>query len=142
MIGYILLDEQLISFERVLYAAVEGLHSRTKTIILLRGGSATGKSAIALNLLAILSAKGFNTKAFTETLRQIVGRRGSQQCRQFSICMNAEADELNVMVCDEAHRMWAKSQNRFMRREDRTETEEYFRGRLTTEGGRAQPGTT
>jgi hypothetical protein len=124
---YVLLDEQLISFERVLYAAVEGLHSRTKTIILVRGGPGTGKSVIALNLLATLSAKGFNThyvtgsKAFTETLRQIVGRRGSQQCRQFSSYMNAEADELNVMVCDEAHRMWAKSQNRFMRREDRTD---------------------
>ena len=124
---YVLLDEQLISFERVLYAAIEGLHSRTKTIILVRGGPGTGKSVIALNLLATLSAKGFNThyvtgsKAFTETLRQIVGRRGSQQCRQFSSYMNAEADELNVMVCDEAHRMWAKSQNRFMRREDRTD---------------------
>ena len=127
MNDYILLDEQLISFERVLFAAYEGLHSRTKTIILVRGGPGTGKSVIALNLLSTLSAKGFNThyvtgsKAFTETLRQIVGRRGSQQCRQFSSYMNAEANELDVMVCDEAHRMWAKSQNRFMRRADRTD---------------------
>jgi uncharacterized protein len=87
---------------------------------LVRGGPGTGKSVIALNLLARLSAKEFNThyvtgsKSFTETLRQIVGRRGAQQCRQFSSYTGAEANELEVMVCDEAHRMWAKSKNRFI----------------------------
>ena len=124
---YVLLDEQLIAFERVLAAAYEALHSRTKSVILVRGGPGTGKSVIALNLLARLSAKAFNThyvtgsKSFTETLRQIVGRRGAQQCRQFSSYTGAEANELDVMVCDEAHRMWAKSKNRFIKREKRTD---------------------
>ncbi len=124
---YILLDEQLVSYERVLFAAHEAMHSGRKTIVLVRGGPGTGKSVIALNLLAELSSKGFNThyvtgsRAFTETLRQILGRRGAQQCKQFSSYTKAEANSIDVMVCDEAHRMWAKSQNRFIKKEDRTD---------------------
>lgn len=120
---YILLDEQLVAFERVLAAAKEALESRRKHIVLVRGGPGTGKSVIALNLLASLSRAGFNThyatgsRAFTATLKEIVGRRASQQCKNFSSYMEADADEIDVMVCDEAHRMWQKSKNRFIPRE-------------------------
>ncbi len=120
---YVLLDEQLVAFERVLFSAVESTHTRLKTIILVRGGPGTGKSVIALNLLARLSRDGFRThyvtgsRAFTATLKEIVGRRASQMCKNFSSYMEAGADELDVMICDEAHRMWQKSRNRFIPRE-------------------------
>jgi len=35
-------------------------------------------------------------------------------CKNFSSYMEADADQLDVMVCDEAHRMWEKSRNRFI----------------------------
>jgi uncharacterized protein len=120
---YILLDDQLIAFERVLFSAVESTHSRKKTVILVRGGPGTGKSVIALNLLARLSRDGFRThyvtgsRAFTATLKEIVGRRAAQMCKNFSSYMEADADELDVMICDEAHRMWQKSKNRFIPKE-------------------------
>jgi len=120
---YVLIDEQLVAFERVLYSAVEATHSRKKTVILVRGGPGTGKSVIALNLLARLSRDGFRThyvtgsRAFTATLKEIVGRRAAQMCKNFSSYMQAGADELDVMICDEAHRMWQKSKNRFVSKE-------------------------
>lgn len=120
---YVLLDEQLIAFERVLAAAIEGTESRKKKIVLIRGGPGTGKSVIALNLLARLSKQGFNThyvtgsQSFTATLREIVGTRAAQQCKNFSSYMEAEAEQIDVMVCDEAHRMWHRSMNRFIPKE-------------------------
>jgi uncharacterized protein len=120
---YVLLDEQLVAFERVLASAIEGVHARTKSVVVVRGGPGTGKSVIALNLLSRLSRDGFRThcvtgsRAFTATLKEIVGRRASQLCKNFSSYMQAQAEELDVMVCDEAHRMWKKSKNRFVPRE-------------------------
>jgi DUF2075 family protein len=120
---YVLLDEQLIAFERVLAAAKEGLKSRTKSIILIRGGPGTGKSVIALNLLARLSKDQLAThyvtgsRAFTETLREIVGPRAANLCKNFSSYMQAESETIEVMVCDEAHRMWQKSFSRWISKE-------------------------
>ena len=65
---------------------------------------------IALNLLARLSTEQFNvhyvtgSRAFTETLRRIVGSRAEEQVKNFSSYMKADADRVDVMVCDEAHR--------------------------------------
>ncbi len=76
---YVLLDEQLVAFDRVMGAARAGFKQRQKAAIIIRGGPGTGKSVIALNLLSALSREGMNahyvtgSKAFTETLRRIVG---------------------------------------------------------------------
>ena len=115
---YVLLDEQLVAFERVMAVAREAREQRKKTIVVIRGGPGTGKSVIALNLLARLSAENLNThyvtgsRAFTETLRKVVGVRAEQQFKNFSSYMQADSDWIDVMVCDEAHRMWEKSRSR------------------------------
>ena len=112
---YVLLDEQLVAFERVMAVARDLKNQRKKSIVVVRGGPGTGKSVIALNLLAKLSAEGLNThyvtgsKAFTATLRKIVGTRVDAQVKNFSGYMRAEHDVVDVMVCDEAHRMWEES---------------------------------
>jgi len=43
---YVLLDEQLIAFERVLASAVQAMHSRKKSIILVRGGRGRGSRSL------------------------------------------------------------------------------------------------
>jgi DUF2075 family protein len=118
---YVLLDEQLIVYDKVMEAAVNGPKSRKKAVIIVRGGPGTGKSVIAMNLLGDLSEKGLNahyvtgSRAFTTTLRAIVGARGAAQVRYFNSYVGADANVIDVMIADEAHRIRTTSNNRFTR---------------------------
>lgn len=75
---YVLLDEQLVVFDRIMKDAQEGIRNKSKSVVIVKGGPGTGKSVIALKLLGDLSAKGLNThyvtgsRAFTKTVREIV----------------------------------------------------------------------
>lgn len=120
---YVLLDEQLVAFNRVLAEAQAGYQDRRKVAIVVRGGPGTGKSVIALNLLAELSKRGLNThyvtgsRAFTYTLKKIVGNRAAQQVRYFNSYASAAFNDVDVMICDEAHRIRRTSNNRFIPKE-------------------------
>lgn len=124
---YILLDEQLISYHKVLSCAKEGFHDKQKKVLIIKGGPGTGKSVIAINLIADLSLKGYNThyatgsKAFTETLKKIIGRRGSAQFKYFNSYVNANYNDIDVLICDEAHRIRINSHSQYTPREQRTE---------------------
>ena len=132
---YVLLDEQLVAFDRVLAAARAGLPGGQKTAIIIRGGPGTGKSVIALNLLSALSREGLNahyvtgSKAFTQTLRRIVGARANGQVTYFNSYTRSAANEIDVLICDESHRIRETSNNRFTpaaNRADRSQLEELF----------------
>jgi hypothetical protein len=116
---YTLLDEQLVAFERVMASAREGFAGRRKAAVIIRGGPGTGKSVIALNLLSTLSREGINahyvtgSRAFTGTLREIVGTRASAQVKFFNSYMDAEVNAVDVLICDESHRIRRNSNNRF-----------------------------
>jgi hypothetical protein len=124
--AYVLLDEQLVVFERVLATARRGFADRKKTALIIQGGPGTGKSVIAINLMAKLSSEGFNahyatgSKAFTETLRKVIGTRGSQQFRYFNSYTDADVNAIDVLVCDEAHRIRELSFNRYTPKEKRS----------------------
>ncbi|MFH1389763.1 MAG: DUF2075 domain-containing protein, partial [Candidatus Margulisiibacteriota bacterium] len=125
---YVLLDEQLIVYDKVIACAKKGFRDKNKTVLIIRGGPGTGKSVIAINLMADLLKEGFNaqyatgSKTFTETLRKIIGRRGSVQFNYFNGYSRAENNAVDVLICDEAHRIRETSANRFTRRELRTGT--------------------
>ncbi|MFY9199625.1 MAG: DUF2075 domain-containing protein, partial [Methanosarcina flavescens] len=53
------------------------------------------------------------SRAFTETLRKIVGTRGSAQFKYFNSYMNEEENSVDVLIADEAHRIRKTSNNRF-----------------------------
>lgn len=116
---YVLLDEQLVVYDKVVEAAKTGLKGRKKCAIIVRGGPGTGKSVIAMNLLGDLSEMGLNahyvtgSRAFTSTVRQIVGSRAAAQVRYFNSYMDADVDVIDVMIADEAHRIRETSNNRF-----------------------------
>jgi uncharacterized protein len=132
---YVLLDEQLVAFERVMAAARAGFAQRQKAAIIVRGGPGTGKSVIALNLLSKLSREGMNahyvtgSRAFTETLRRVVGPRAKVQVRYFNSYTQADFNEVDVLLCDESHRIRETSNNRFTKapkRSDRLQIDELF----------------
>src|SRR5258708_27743592 len=72
-----------------------------------------------MNLLGDLSAMGLNahyvtgSRAFTSTIREIVGTRGAAQVRYFNSYMGADVNVIDVMIADEAHRIRETSNNRF-----------------------------
>ncbi len=116
---YVLLDEQLVVYDKVIEAATEGIKSKKKFAIIVRGGPGTGKSVIAMNLLGDLSEIGLNahyvtgSRAFTSTIREIVGTRAAAQVRYFNSYMGADVNVIDVMIADEAHRIRETSNNRF-----------------------------
>ena len=124
---YILLDEQQIVYDKVLSCAKEGFHDKQKTVIIIKGGPGTGKSVIAINLMADLLLKEYNahyatgSRAFTETLRRIIGPRGAAQFKYFNSYSDAENNSLDVLIADEAHRLRATSNSRFTPKSKRLE---------------------
>lgn len=116
---YVLLDEQFIVYNKVLSCARKGFHDRKKTIIIVMGGPGTGKSVIAINLMSDLLAEELNaqyatgSKAFTSTLRKIIGNRGAAQFKYFNSYTQAEQNVVDVLICDEAHRIRETSNSRY-----------------------------
>lgn len=116
---YILLDDQKIVYDKVFAEAKTAFHDKQKTAMIIKGGPGTGKSVVAINLMADLLLDGYNahyatgSRAFTETLRDIIGKRGSTQFKYFNSYMDAQANEIDVLICDEAHRIRKTSNNRF-----------------------------
>lgn len=116
---YLLLDEQQVAFDGVYSALQNGVHDRTKQVVIINGGPGTGKSVIAINLAAALLASDYSThyvtgsKAFTETLRKIIGPRGSDLFTYSNNYMQALPDAVDVLITDEAHRIRDESSNRF-----------------------------
>lgn len=127
---YILLDEQLVAYDKVLTTAKEGYHDRKKVVIIIRGGPGTGKSVIAINLMADLLLAGYNahyatgSRAFTETLRKSIGARGAPQFKYFNNYVDADYNELDVLIADEAHRIRKTSNTRFQKVSDKLQIEE------------------
>jgi uncharacterized protein len=121
--SYVLLDEQQVVFKTILAKVAEARDLGTKAVFVIRGGPGTGKSVIALNLVAELAANGYavhhatGSAAFTNTVRKRVGTRASGMFKFFNSYLNAEVDTLDVLVCDEAHRIRKFSWDRFRKKD-------------------------
>ncbi len=125
---YTLLDEQLVVYDMIRESVKDGFLDGNKSTIIVEGGPGTGKSVIAMNLLGDLSKEHYNThyvtgsRAFTKTLRNILGNRSSFQVKHFNQYGKAMENEVDVIIADEAHRMWDKDRSRFTKKEDRNDT--------------------
>ncbi|MEV5976434.1 DNA/RNA helicase domain-containing protein [Streptomyces sp. NPDC052114] len=134
---FVLLDEQQLAYEmvsRTVRAAVR--RSGEKEVVVVTGGPGTGKSVIGLSLVGELYRQGVSvlhatgSSASTTTLRKAAGAR-KREVRDlftyFNSFMDAEPDGVDVLVCDEAHRIRATSANRYTpasRRTDRPQIDE------------------
>lgn len=126
---FTLLDRQRIAYELVLRAVERSQRGDHKEVVLVTGGPGSGKSVIALSLLGELARQGrtvvhaTGSKSFTTTLRHVAGRRNPRvraMFRYFNQFIDAEQNGLDVIICDEAHRIRATSANRFTRAQNRT----------------------
>ena len=121
-----LLDEQIVANNTIIDRAKKFSKLRNKSVIIIKGGPGTGKSVIALNALAELLSKGLKvyhatgSKAFTSTLRKIVGFRTALLFKYFNSFTTHKENEIDVLICDEAHRIRKTSNSRFTRIESRS----------------------
>lgn len=106
--------------------------NKQKSVILIKGGPGTGKTVIALNILAELAASkkkqyniGFASKSkpLIEAIKYQVGKNARllfTSLNSFVPSRKGE-NELDVLIVDEAHRIGNKSNNQFTKVEDRTD---------------------
>ncbi|MGG2458707.1 DNA/RNA helicase domain-containing protein [Streptomyces sp. RGM 3693] len=126
---FVLLDEQRVAYELVLRAVQRAHGSDHKEVVIVTGGPGTGKSVIALSLLGELYRQGLpalhatGSQSFTKTMRKVAGSRKRQVqdlFKYFNSFMTAKRNSLDVLLCDEAHRIRETSANRYTRAEHRT----------------------
>lgn len=125
---FVLLDEQRLAYELVIQAVHEARAANTKTVVIVLGGPGSGKSVIALSLLGELARRGravhhaTGSSAFTRTMRKVAGHRNSRVQSLFKYFNNytaSEPRELDVLICDEAHRIRESSVNRYTKKDVR-----------------------
>ncbi|MEE1805579.1 DUF2075 domain-containing protein [Streptomyces sp. BE133] len=119
---FVLLDEQQVAYRTVLNAVRRARRSDHKEVVVVTGGPGTGKSVIALSLLGELYRQGITalhatgSNSFTTTMRKVAGARKrevQELFKYFNSFMTAEQNSLDVLICDEAHRMRQTSANRY-----------------------------
>lgn len=127
---FVLLDEQQVAYSEVMRAVDRARAGDAKTVVIVTGGPGSGKSVVALSLLGELSRQGrtvlhaTGSSAFTQTLRRVAARRAPrvrEMFRYFNSFIDADRNGLDVLICDEAHRIRETSVNRYTRADQRTD---------------------
>lgn len=126
---FVLLDEQRDAFNHVLHAVEDARRSDAKTAVVISGGPGSGKSVVALSLMGSLTRQGRSvihatgSRSFTTTLRKVAAAqnpRVRKTFQYFNSFMDAEPNELDCLILDEAHRIRETSANRWTRAEHRS----------------------
>jgi DUF2075 family protein len=119
---FTLLEKQRVAYELVLHAVERARREDRKKVVLVAGGPGSGKSVIALSLLGELARQGrtalhaTGSRSFTQTMRKYAGRGSTRlqgMFKYFNSFMTAERNSIDVLICDEAHRVRETSVNRF-----------------------------
>src|SRR3989338_3485482 len=114
--------QQISSYKTIMHQAKNLAKSKEKSIIIVKGGPGTGKSVIALEVMGELLRKGVNvvhatgSSAFTNTLRKILGTRSANQFKFFNGFIDKtkyKEDGIDVLICDEAHRIRKTSEDMY-----------------------------
>jgi ABC-type oligopeptide transport system ATPase subunit len=122
----VLLDEQKVAFELVMQAVDRANAAVRGTVVVVLGGPGSGKSTIAMSLFSELSQSGKSvyhatgSSSLTATIRRHLGRdnrRMQTMFKYFNNFIDAEPAALDVLICDEAHRVRQSSLNRYSRRD-------------------------
>ncbi|MFH9658902.1 DNA/RNA helicase domain-containing protein [Streptomyces sp. NPDC017248] len=126
---FVLLAEQRVAYEMVMSAVRKARRGNHKQVVVVTGGPGSGKSVVAMSLLGELYRRGVSalhatgSASFTKTMRRIAGhkkREVQQLFKYFNSFMDAEPNDIDVLICDEAHRLRKTSANRYTKAELRT----------------------
>lgn len=114
-----LIDDQIAAYNAIMHKAKQLVKTKTKSVVIVKGGPGTGKSVIALETMGELLRQGktvvhaTGSSAFTNILRKIVGIRAKNLFKFFNSFVTTHPDSFDVLICDEAHRIRETSVNRY-----------------------------
>jgi uncharacterized protein len=128
-VRFSLLNEQLVAKNLIWGKIRRAELKKEKSVILVKGGPGTGKSLIALNILAEAAAKkkkillASKSKPFRDGLQAWVGSEGRNIfVSPYSLTPSRlEEDGLDVLLIDEAHRIETSNIYQHMRAADRSD---------------------
>lgn len=116
---FIMLDEQKVVYEELLKNALACIGDQKKRTIIIKGGPGTGKTVVAINLLAKLTNEGLfaqytskNSAPRNVYAKKLTGHKKSSINNMFKgsgSYVDAESNIVDVIICDEAHRLNNKS---------------------------------
>jgi hypothetical protein len=116
---FVLIDDQKLVFETALAAARKAA-SGPKQVLIVEGGPGTGKTVLAVNLLATLTQAGLVCRYVSKNAApravyeaKLTGQMTATRFRNLfsgsGSFVNAEPDSWDVLIVDEAHRLNEKS---------------------------------
>ncbi|MBS4192344.1 DUF2075 domain-containing protein [Bacillus sp. FJAT-49705] len=117
---FLMIDEQKVYYEDAFHLALECVKNEKKQVMVIEGGPGTGKSVMAINLLVNLINKGLMTLYVSKNSapRDVYASKLKGEVRKTEIdnlfkgsgsFTNAELNEFDVIIVDEAHRLNEKS---------------------------------
>ena len=127
--AFSLLNEQLVAKNLIWGKVRRGQRKKIKSVVIVHGGPGTGKSLIALNVMAEAADKGqkvfyaCKSKSFLAGLQKRVGREAAvlfSNLYRF-LPTRVEEDEVDLLLVDEAHRIEKSSNYPRLPVADRTE---------------------
>ncbi|MEU7753773.1 DNA/RNA helicase domain-containing protein [Micromonospora sp. NPDC049171] len=120
-------QEQEAAYRIVLNAVIDAFRRDEKTVCLIVGPSGSGKTSIGLRLLRHFSNEGVlalhstGSRSLTESLRRLAGPTRFREVFKYHNSFSmAEPNAVDVLICDEAHRIRETSTNRFTPRSERS----------------------
>jgi len=130
---FTLLNDQIVARNTILSKIRAARKRNEKSVIIIKGGPGTGKTVIALHILAEIAASKVKRSVFFSTkskplLEGILNRldRGSNAKLLFTnlnqyIPTRVEENSVDVLIIDEAHRIGKTSNNQYTKAVDRTD---------------------
>ena len=116
---FIMIDEQKVVYEEILKTAFACMTDQKKHTVIVKGGPGTGKTVVAINLLAKLTNEGLfaqytskNSAPRNVYAKKLTGHKKSSVNNMFKgsgSYVDAERNIVDVIICDEAHRLNDKS---------------------------------
>jgi uncharacterized protein len=130
---FALLNDQIVARNVIMAKIRSANKSKEKSVILIKGGPGTGKTVIALHILAEIAAMNikqnifFSTKSkpLLEGIKNRLDRKSAAKLlftnlNQF-IPSRVEENSVDLLIIDEAHRIGKTSNNQYTKSYDRTD---------------------
>lgn len=115
-----MLDEQKVAYEEILHTAFKCMTDLRKRTVIVKGGPGTGKTVVAINLLAKFTNEGLfaqytskNSAPRNVYAKKLTGHKKSSINNMFKGAgsyIEADSNIVDVIICDEGHRLTGKTQ--------------------------------